>query len=155
MKQKTPVLISACLLGINCRYDGTSSLNQTVIDYLNFKHLLPIPVCPEQLGGLSTPRGKAWFTKGDGRDYLDNAGQLTNEDNQNIGPAFLLGAQEVLKVAHVCDCQTAILKQRSPSCGSRQIYRNGKLVDGIGITCALLQCAGLEVVGEESLDQLK
>ena len=152
MKSHVPVLVSACLLGISCRYDGTNQLNQAVIDYLQAKQLQPIPVCPEQLGGLPTPRPKAWFTKGDGQGYLQNDAQLTDENNQDAGPAFLRGAEEALRIARICQCKTAILKQRSPSCGSRQIHLNGNLIDGVGITCALLQQAGLEVTCEESLD---
>ena len=152
MKSQSSVLVSACLLGINCRYDGTNQLNQTVVDYLQAKRLRPIPVCPEQLGGLPTPRPKAWFTNGDGRGYLQNNAQLTDENNQDAGPAFLRGAEEVLRIARICQCKTAILKQRSPSCGSRQVSLNGELINGVGITCALLQQAGLEVSCEENLD---
>ena len=152
MKLQTPVLVSACLLGVGCRYDGTSHLNHAVIDYLQAKQLQPIPVCPEQLGGLPTPRPKAWFSKGDGLDYLHKNAQLTDENGRNAGPDFLRGAEEVLRIARICLCETAILKQRSPSCGSRQIHLNGELINGVGITCALLQQAGLNVTCEESLD---
>ncbi len=151
MKPKTPILVSACLLGVRCRYDGTSNLVQAVAEYLHKRQLQPIPVCPEQLGGLPTPRPKAWFSKGDGRAYLSGAATLTDENGQNAGPAFLRGAEEVLGIARLCGCETAILKQRSPSCGSRQIHRNGELVCGVGITCALLQQEGLEVLSEENL----
>ncbi len=152
MKSHVPVLVSACLLGISCRYDGTNQLNQSVVDYLQAKQLQPIPVCPEQLGGLPTPRPKTWFTKGDGQGYLQNNAQLTDENGQDAGPSFLRGAEEALRIARICNCKTAILKQRSPSCGSRQIHLNGNLIDGVGITCALLQQAGLKVTCEESLD---
>jgi uncharacterized protein YbbK (DUF523 family) len=151
MKPRPTALVSACLLGVNCRYDGGSQLNQTVIDYLQREELTPIPVCPEQLGGLPTPRPKAWFSKGDGREYLNNNAQLTAENGLDVGPAFLRGAREVLRIARVCRCESAILKQRSPSCGSRRVYLNGELIDGVGITCALLQKEGLKVTCEESL----
>jgi len=152
MEYHPPVLVSACLLGVRCRYDGTDNLNQTVIDYLQAKRLQPIPVCPEQLGGLPTPRPKAWFSKGDGEAYLHNHAQLTDEYGRDAGPVFLRGAEEVLRIARTCRCEKAILKQRSPSCGSRQIYLNDSLVSGVGITCALLRQAGLAVSCEESLD---
>ncbi len=152
MKYQASVLVSACLLGINCRYDGSSQFNQKVSEYLQKKQLQPIPICPEQLGGLPTPRPKAWFTRGDGQAYLSNKAQLVDESGRDAGPDFLRGAKESLRIAQLCNCQRAILKQRSPSCGSRQIHLNGELVDGVGITCAILQQAGIKVSCEEQLD---
>jgi uncharacterized protein YbbK (DUF523 family) len=151
MAGKKPILVSACLLGVNCRYDGTNNLQQRVMDYLDANNLLPVPICPEQLGGLPTPRGKVWFTRGDGRGLCNGAAQLTDERGENPAAAFLRGARETLKIAQSCRCKTAILKERSPSCGSTRIHRNGKLTDGVGITCALLQQAGLQVFSEENL----
>ena len=152
MNDLTPILVSACLLGISCRYDGSDNLNQSVLAYLRDKKRHPIPVCPEQLGGLPTPRPKAWFTKGDGQDYLLNNAQIIDEGGHDTGPYFLRGAQETLRIARLCDCKKAILKQRSPSCGSRQVHQNGELIKGVGVTCALLKQAGLEVTCEENLD---
>jgi uncharacterized protein YbbK (DUF523 family) len=154
MQAGQPLLVSACLLGIACRYDGTSNLNQPLIDYLAKQKMLPVPVCPEQLGGLPTPRPKAWHTQGDGDEGLKTHLHLIDENGTDVGPAFLHGAHEVLKIAKICGCKMAVLKQRSPSCGNRQIYRNGELTTGVGVTCAVLQQAGIKVVGEESLDQL-
>ncbi len=151
MKKTSSALVSACLLGISCRYDGSSQPNQAVVDYLQANLLQPVPVCPEQLGGLPTPRPKSWFTKGDGKTYLQNNAQLTDELGHDPGPAFQRGAEEVLRIARICQCDMAILKQRSPSCGSRQIHLNGEVVDGVGITCALLQKEGLRVICEETL----
>jgi len=145
------VLVSACLLGINCRYDGGSNLNQRVVDYLSRHKLLAIPVCPEQLAGLPTPRPKVWFTQGDGQGYLQQQAQLHDEFGQNVGPTFLHGAQETLKIARVCGCNSAIMKERSPSCGCRQIHRNHELVAGTGLASALLQQAGLIVSSEEEI----
>ncbi|WP_020675730.1 DUF523 domain-containing protein [Geopsychrobacter electrodiphilus] len=151
MSSGYPILVSACLLGVNCRYDGTNTYHQGVIDYLTNNNLQPIPVCPEQLGGLSTPRSKAWFVRGDGDDFLQGKAQLTDETGQNPTELFLRGAEETVRIAHLCRCKTAILKQRSPSCGSRQIHRNGQLVKGTGITCALLQQQGFKILSEEDL----
>lgn len=146
-----PVLVSACLLGVNCRYDGGSNHNRKLIDYLSAHKLQAIPVCPEQLAGLPTPRPKAWFTCGDGQGYLQQQAQLHNEFGQNVGPAFLLGAQETLKIARFCGCSTAIMKERSPSCGCRQIHRNNELVAGAGLASALLQQSGITVTSEEEI----
>ncbi len=151
MSFRSPVLVSACLLGVGCRYDGTDDLCLAVVDYLQTQQLQPIPVCPEQLGGLPTPRPKAWFTKGDGQDYLQQGAQLIDEHGLDVGSIFLRGAEETLRIARICGCEKAILKQRSPSCGSHQIHRNGELVHGVGITCAVLLQAGLQVTCEENL----
>jgi len=146
-----PVLVSACLLGINCRYDGGSQLNQRVVDYLSAHKLQAIPVCPEQLAGLPTPRPKARFTQNDGHSYLQQQAQLHDEFGRDVGPIFLHGAQETLKIARFCGCNSAILKERSPSCGCRQIYRNHELVAGTGLASALLQNAGVIVTSEEEI----
>lgn len=149
MEPGSPVIVSACLLGIACRYDGTSNLHQPLVNFLHREKLIPVPVCPEQLGGLSTPRPKAWFTRGDGKDFLDGKAQLIDEFGRDTGPAFLRGAEETLKIAQGCHCHNAVLKQRSPSCGSKQIHRDGQLVEGKGIACALLEKEGLIVSDEE------
>ena len=151
VSEQNTILVSACLLGINCRYDGTNNYHQGVIDFLEAENLRPLPVCPEQLGGLPTPRSKVWFTTGDGKGFLNKEAILIDELSDNPGMHFLRGAEETLKIAQICGCQRAILKQRSPSCGSEKIYRNGALTNGVGVTCALLQQAGLAVCSEESL----
>ncbi|NCO52403.1 MAG: DUF523 domain-containing protein, partial [Deltaproteobacteria bacterium] len=93
-----------------------SQLNQRVVDYLSAHKLQAIPVCPEQLAGLPTPRPKARFTQNDGHSYLQQQAQLHDEFGRDVGPIFLHGAQETLKIARFCGCNSAILKERSPSC---------------------------------------
>jgi uncharacterized protein YbbK (DUF523 family) len=145
------VLVSSCLLGLATRYDGSSNFSQTVLDYLRNQHLTPIPVCPEQLAGMPTPRPKCWFKIGSGETLLTSAGSLVNEQGEDVSATFLQGAKQSLKLAQLTDCRLAILKQRSPSCGSRTIYRNGKLVKGSGVTAALLRENGIKVLSEEDL----
>lgn len=152
MSSDRPILVSACLLGVNCRYDGTSNHDTQLMDSLGKKNLWPIPVCPEQLAGLTTPRPKVWFAAGDGQSLLSGAAQLVDESGIDKTAAFVRGARETLKIARACACTSAILKQRSPSCGSRQIHRRGQLVRGEGVTCALLRQAGLQVTGEDQLE---
>ncbi|MCF6179537.1 MAG: DUF523 domain-containing protein [Geopsychrobacter sp.] len=149
MKASTPLLVSACLLGINCRYDGTNNRNQQVIDFIAANGRQAIPICPEQLGGLPTPRAKTWFTSGDGQDSLYGKARMRDERGLDPQLFFIRGAEETLKIARQCGCDTAILKQRSPSCGSQQVYCEGELIDGVGITCALLQREGLKIFAEE------
>jgi uncharacterized protein YbbK (DUF523 family) len=135
-------LCSACLLGINCCYDGKNKRNKKVIELAKEKIL--IPVCPEQLGGFSTPRepaeqrGNKVFTKS-GKEVTEN---------------FKKGAREVLKLAKLLGVKEAILKQRSPSCGCGQIYDgsfSGKIIKGDGVTTALLKKNGIKVISDEDL----
>ena len=144
-------LVSSCLLGLATRYDGSDNYNQAVIDYLKQQQLTAIPVCPEQLAGLPTPRSKCWFAAGSGETLLAGAGSLVNERGEEVSTIFLKGAAESLKLAQLADCRIAILKQGSPSCGNRTIHRNGELVEGLGVTAALLREAGLQVLSEEDL----
>ena len=142
MKEKPIKICSACLLGVACRYDGKSKPNEKVIN-LAKKEIL-IPVCPEQLGGLSTPRtpseqkGKKIFAKS-GKDVAKN---------------FIKGSEQVLHIAKTLGIKDAVLKQRSPSCGCGQIYDgtfSGKITKGDGVTTALLKKNGIKVISEEDL----
>ena len=145
------ILVSSCLLGLKTRYDGTDNYSQAVIDYIEVNRLTPIPVCPEQLAGLSTPRPKCWFSQGDGESALTRSGTLVTENGQDITDIFLHGARECLKIAKLAHCKRAILQQRSPSCGSQQVYLAEKLVKGVGVTTALLKNSGLQVFSDDNL----
>lgn len=134
-QKKKPILISACLIGINCRYDGTNALNKKLIKRYAKECL--IPVCPEQLGGLPTPRTEAEIR---GKDVIDKNGRVATRE-------FKKGAKEVLKIAKLLGAKKAVLKEKSPSCGVKLIYKNGKLVKGQGITTRLLKDNGIEVEG--------
>ena len=135
-------LCSACLLGIKCRYDDKSKEDEKVIE-LSKKEVL-IPVCPEQLGGLPTPRENSEIQ----RDrVITKSGKDETENLER-------GAGEVLKLAQLFGIKEAILKQRSPSCGCGQIYDgtfSGKVIKGDGVTTALLKKNGIKVVTEEDL----
>ena len=136
------VLISACLLGVACRYDGQSKA-YGLVDELCRRHEV-IPVCPEQLGGLPTPRTPA-ERKGE-RVVTKTGGDVTAQ--------YRRGAEEVLRLARKLGCTVAVLKERSPSCGSGQIYDGsftGTLTAGDGVTARLLREAGIRVIGESQL----
>jgi uncharacterized protein YbbK (DUF523 family) len=133
-------IVSACLAGFNCRYDKTNKLNKHIQELVERGEA--IPVCPEQLGGLPTPRiaseqrGDKVFTK-DGKDVTEN---------------FVNGAYEVLRIAVMYNCIEAILKSKSPSCGCGQTYDGtftGKLIKCNGITADLLLANGIKVYTEE------
>lgn len=136
------VLVSACLLGINCKYDGGNNKNEKVLKYLEDKEV--IPICPEIMGGLPTPRTPA--EQKDGKVY--------NKDEMDVTKEFLKGADEVIYLAKLFDVRKAILKARSPSCGVGKIYDgtfSHSLVDGNGETAKKLINIGIEVLTEEDL----
>lgn len=150
----TPILVSACLLGLPTRYDGKAKRSQAVIDYLQRENLQPIPVCPEQLAGMSTPREKTFFRQGNGHDVLAKNGQVISESGQDMNEVFCRGAKLVLQIARLSHCKRALFKERSPSCGVHRIYLGAKQVQGVGVTTALLLEEGLDVFSEEDLPQI-
>lgn len=151
VNDKRTVLVSSCLLGLKTRYDGTDNYSKAVIDYLNNNQLIPIPVCPEQLAGLATPRPKCWFSRGDGKAVINRQGSLCNETGEDVTNIFISGAKQTLKLANLTHCKHAILQQRSPSCGTKMIYLQGELITGIGVTSALLKQNGIQVFGDDEL----
>ena len=133
------IIVSACLAGVNCRYDGKSSPCQKVISLV--KQGRAIPVCPEQLGGLSTPRKPA--------ELKNN--KITSIDGDDLTKEFKRGAKEGLKIAKYVNCKKAILKSKSPSCGSEKIYDGtftGNTVKGVGIFAKLLKKYNIKVISE-------
>lgn len=140
------VLVSACLIGLKCRYDGKEVRDPNVLDLVNEYNL--IPICPEQLGGLSTPRSPAEIKEG----------KVQNQEGTDVTTEYQKGAEEVLKVAKIFNCKYAILKERSPSCGSGEVYDgsfSGKLISGKGITTKLLIDNGIKVFAESNVWELK
>lgn len=137
------ILVSECLLGVNCRYDGKTNEKPWIRELLE-KHTV-IPVCPEQLGGLSTPRPPVeWIGE-----------KAMNIEGTDCTAQFLRGASEALRIARLYGCEMAILKAKSPSCGSRQIYDgsfSGKVIDGMGATARLLRENGIAVMNEKEAE---
>jgi len=139
-----PVLVSSCLLGVSCRYDGGHSLAQEIASKVGQMHL--IPICPEQLGGLPTPRPPSNIVNGDGEDVLQGRAWVRNDRGEDVTGAFLRGAHQALALARLMGAQKALLKGKSPSCGLRTPYCETATGDGIGVTAALLLRNGIEVV---------
>ncbi len=136
------IIVSACLAGLRCRYDGGSKPCPAVMRLV--AEGKAIPVCPEQLGGLPTPRVSAEM----------RGGKLINREGVDVSAEFARGAEEALTLAKLAGATTAILKARSPSCGSGQIYDGtftGTLVSGDGVLAALCKANGIEVKTEEEL----
>ena len=146
------ILVSACLLGINCKYNGDNNKDIKVEKYLKDKQF--ILVCPEQLGGMSTPRKPSEIIKLDGYGVLEGKTSVVNNEKIDVTNQFKQGAQEALKIANLYGCKKAILKESSPSCGSSCIYDGtftGKKIPGVGVTAALLKKNGIEVISEKDL----
>ena len=133
------IIVSACLWGVSCRYDGNSKPCREVIS-LKEKYNL-IPVCPEIMGGLPTPRLSS-----------EIRGELVvMKDGSDVTKEYKRGAEEVLRLAQMFECKIAVLKENSPSCGCGKIYDgtfSRKLIDGNGITAGLLLKNGIKVFGE-------
>ena len=145
------ILVSACLLGLPTRYDGKSKRSQEVLDYLQRENLTPIPVCPEQLAGMTTPRDKTFFQSGDGRAVLAGNGEAVSENGRSMNAIFCRGARMTLEIARLSGCRRALLKEGSPSCGVHRVYLGEDKVAGLGVTSALLMNSDLDVISEEDL----
>ena len=144
--EKEKILVSACLLGINCKYSGGNNFNQKIFDMV--KEGKAIPICPEQLGGLETPRNPAEIRIIDGIQHvIDNKGN-------DLTKQFEKGAKEVIEFAKQLGVKSFILQPRSPSCGIGKIYSgnfDGKLVTGNGILVELCKNNGIEAINCEDI----
>lgn len=139
------ILVSRCLLGEPCRYDGKSRPAPGLEKLEQAGHIL-IPVCPEVLGGLPTPRSPA---------ELQPGGRVVNRAGEDVTEAYQAGARLTLDLARREGCGLALLKAKSPSCGSRQVYDgtfSGALIPGQGAAARLLAEAGIPVINETQLD---
>ena len=141
--RKKAVLVSACLMGAKCRYDGTDC--QTAVKLV--KGEVPVPVCPEQLGGLSTPRPKSTIHGGDGRQVWSGAARVVTEEGARVTEQFITGAGKAVRIAALVGATKAYLKENSPSCGVRFTNEDFERRPGIGVTTALLIASGIKVVG--------
>lgn len=142
------ILVSACLAGLNCKYNGGNNYNQEIFNLI--KEGKAIPVCPEQLGGLQTPRSPAEIK------IIDGKRRVINNQNIDVTENFEKGAEEVLKLVKSLNITKVILQPRSPSCGIGKIYSgnfDGKLIDGNGILTEVLLKNGIEVVNSDDLKE--
>lgn len=142
------ILISACLLGVACRYDGCQKpLPAAVIEKLQKQYHL-IPICPEIMGGLPTPRIPA---------EIQPDRKVLRSDGAEVTENYQRGAQEALRLAKLFHCELALLKEKSPSCGSGRIYDGSfsrSLIDGDGITTELFKKNDIRVIGESEIEKI-
>ena len=139
-------LVSMCLCGVNCKYSGGNNYDESVLEIINAGDA--IPVCPEVMGGLGTPRVPHEIVGGDGFDVLEGRAKVLSKDGEDNTDAFIAGAKKVLEIAKKLDVKEVILKSKSPSCGNGKIYDgsfSGVLIDGVGVTTALLIKNGIVV----------
>lgn len=142
----TKIIVSACLLGCDCRYKGDNCKNERIID-LSKEHTI-IPVCPEQMGGLSTPRDPSEIV---GNQFISNKGK-------DVTKEYTKGANMALNIAKLNNAKIAILKYKSPSCSKGMIYDgtfSGNLIEGNGITADLFMKNGIAVYTEDEIEQIE
>jgi uncharacterized protein YbbK (DUF523 family) len=142
MWESMRIVVSACLLGEHCKYNGGDNRNERVLSFLSGNQV--IPVCPEVLGGLSVPRSPAEIVRG----------VVTDKDGGNVDEAFRMGAEKALLVAQKEKADIAILQSRSPSCGVKEIYDGsftGKKIEGMGVFAKSLKEAGIPVMDAEDV----
>ncbi len=153
------VIVSACLLGINCKYNGGNNRDPLVVEL--FKRGVAVPLCPEQLGGLPTPRPPAKIAGGDGLAVIQGKARVRTVDGSDLDVTenFLKGAYETLFVAELLSdsCIACVLKEKSPSCGVKRIYRfeSDDLKEGMGVTAALLHSKGFKILSSDERGEIE
>lgn len=150
------IVISACLGGIACRYDGNDNLISKIEELLQKEDT--VLICPEVLGGLPTPRPSAEIIGGNGDDVLDGKAKVMTKDGEDVTESFVGGAYKALEQIKNLHPEYIILKERSPSCGSSTIYTgefNGNKQTGYGVTTALFKRHGFTVISEEDFENQK
>lgn len=144
------MLVSACLVGFCCKYNGGSNYNKKL--YKLVEDGKAIPFCPEQLGGLPTPRLASEIINGDGKDVLSGKAKVINNAGEDVTNNFIRGAEESLRLAKTVRAEKAVLKSRSPSCGCGFIYDgtfSGRRKRGNGVTAAMFIENGIDVMTDE------
>lgn len=152
LASQDPVLVSACLAGRACAFDGSARARDTVLRLVDAGRA--VLACPEEEGGLGTPRPPAEIVGGTGDDVLDGRARVLSIGGQDVTDAYLEGARIAVDRARRLGCRIAILKARSPSCGIGAVYDGTfakRLVAGDGVTAAALKRAGVDVVTDEEL----
>ncbi|BDR68016.1 hypothetical protein K144313037_20410 [Clostridium tetani] len=149
------IIISACLCGVNCKYNGKNNLKEGVEKLLKEGKL--IPVCPEQLGGMETPREPHEIVDSTALEVLRGKGKVLSITYKDSTDKFIKGAYETLRMAKDLGVTEAILKSNSPSCGFGTIYDgnfSGNKIKGNGVTAELLKRENIKIYNEEYIERL-
>jgi uncharacterized protein YbbK (DUF523 family) len=145
--EAAPILVSACLMGLPTRFDGGHCERDGVVRMARAECL--VPICPEQLGGLPTPRLPCQIETGDGEAVLSGLARVRDAAGADVTDQFLRGAEMVARIAEILGAGRAILKEGSPACGIERISREGRDVQGCGVTAALLRRRRVHLEGRE------
>ncbi len=137
------MVVSACLAGMNCRYDGTNCLDREIERMSQSGEAFP--VCPEELGGLPTPRLPSEIEAGSGEDVLSGRSRVLNAEGEDVTGHFIRGAWRTLGIVKALGIREGIFKAHSPSCGVASIKRSGREVEGCGVCAALLLGEGVRL----------
>ena len=151
-KKNEKILISACLSGVNCKYNGINKRNLKVEKIIQENDT--IMICPEIMAGLGTPRPPAEITKGTGADVLNKKAKVLDKNGNDYTEKFIVGAKKALNVAKTLNIKKAILKSKSPSCGFGKTYDgtfSNKLIEGNGVTAEILSKNGIKIITEKDL----
>jgi len=149
---EAPVLVSACLVGFHCRFDGEDRTSADVFHAL--EGIQWIPVCPEVKAGMKTPRLPMSFSGGSGNDALRGTARVIREDGEDVTRLLVESSKALLDFVKKWGVKTAVLKDKSPSCGVRQVYFGEKLEPGAGVFAALLKSYGIKVLHEGEVEKL-
>lgn len=149
------ILVSACLAGFKVRYDGRHCLDPEIRTLIEEEQA--VSICPEVMGGLSTPRPPAEIMNGSGEDVLSGHIRIVTTDGQDVTDIYIKGAVKALDQAKTLGVTVAVLKENSPSCGTSMIYDgtfNGKKAAGEGVTAALFKRHGIRVLSEAAFTDI-
>jgi len=149
MTEREKVLVSACLLGRECRYDACANTDRPLMDELVSAGLEPVAFCPEEHGGLGTPRPPAWIERESAAAVLDGRDRVVTDRGVDVTAEFVRGAEGARDLCRAHGMTRAFLKARSPSCGSCQTHVAHELVEGRGVTAELLHRHGVAVTSVE------
>ncbi|MBU1241078.1 phosphoribosylglycinamide formyltransferase [Myxococcota bacterium] len=152
-KGRNAIAVSACLLGVPCRYDGAAKPHGEILQIIGETPVMPI--CPEVASGMWVPRIPMEFSHGDGNSCLSAEGRLEDRRGNDLTRVLITGSERLLSLVTLGEISHVVLKARSPSCGKRQVHRKGELVKGQGIFCALAEKHGITVFSEEDTAELK
>lgn len=148
------ILVSACLYGVNCKYNGENNYVKELNEILKDEEV--ILVCPEEMGEMNTPRDPSEIVKGTGKDVLKGKAKVISKSGYDCTEHFLKGAYKTLEIAKNNNCKWAILKSKSPSCGYGKVYNgcfDGNKINGNGVTAELLIQNGIKVFTEKDLNK--
>ena len=147
--RERPVLVSACLLGRRCRYDGDHNEREALLEELAQRGERAVPFCPEEEGGMSTPRTPAWIEASSAAGVVDGTDRVIDAEGREVTEAFLQGARAAVAKCREEGIVKAYLKERSPSCGVVSTHVEDVVVEGPGVTAEVLTRSGIETVGVE------